>query len=98
MAGLGLEVRSIEGIAQQRMADMGQMERDLVVAAVFELSGPECRDRLAVFFFSSRRRHTRYWRDWSSDVRSSDLRRDGTRPRDQSPARAADERRRRGAQ
>src|SRR3712207_7969563 len=28
------------------------------------------------FFFSSRRRHTRYWRDWSSDVCSSDLGRD----------------------
>src|SRR3712207_8702961 len=26
-----------------------------------------------VFFFSSRRRHTRYWRDWSSDVCSSNL-------------------------
>src|SRR3712207_4603195 len=26
-----------------------------------------------VFCFSSRRRHTRYWRDWSSDVCSSDL-------------------------
>src|SRR3712207_7833422 len=25
------------------------------------------------FFFSSRRRHTRDWRDWSSDVCSSDL-------------------------
>src|SRR3712207_7518339 len=25
------------------------------------------------FFFSSRRRHTKYWRDWSSDVCSSDL-------------------------
>src|SRR3712207_6775130 len=25
------------------------------------------------FFFSSRRRHTMYWRDWSSDVCSSDL-------------------------
>src|SRR3712207_7604622 len=31
---------------------------------------------LSCFFFSSRRRHTRYWRDWSSDVCSSDL--DGT--------------------
>src|SRR5215203_6723159 len=29
----------------------------------------------AFFFFSSRRRHTRYWRDWSSDVCSSDLHR-----------------------
>src|SRR3712207_7544288 len=27
----------------------------------------------SAFFFSSRRRHTRYWRDWSSDVCSSDL-------------------------
>src|SRR3712207_9342577 len=26
-----------------------------------------------VFVFSSIRRHTRYWRDWSSDVCSSDL-------------------------
>src|SRR5258707_3997858 len=29
--------------------------------------------RQLVLFFSSRRRHTRYWRDWSSDVCSSDL-------------------------
>src|SRR3712207_2188353 len=29
--------------------------------------------RFLFFFFSSRRRHTRYWRDWSSDVCSSDL-------------------------
>src|SRR3712207_8947133 len=28
---------------------------------------------MLLFFFSSRRRHTRYWRDWSSDVCSSDL-------------------------
>src|SRR3712207_5816850 len=28
---------------------------------------------MCLFFFSSRRRHTRYWRDWSSDVCSSDL-------------------------
>src|SRR5437764_8712523 len=30
------------------------------------------------FFFSSRRRHTRYIGDWSSDVCSSDLPRDGS--------------------
>src|SRR2546422_2126602 len=29
--------------------------------------------RLCIFFFSSRRRHTRCSRDWSSDVCSSDL-------------------------
>src|SRR3712207_9566687 len=32
---------------------------------------------ICFFFFSSRRRHTRYWRDWSSDVCSSDLREAG---------------------
>src|SRR3712207_5696841 len=30
-------------------------------------------ENVVSFFFSSRRRHTRYWRDWSSDVCSSDL-------------------------
>src|SRR3712207_7555669 len=35
------------------------------------MSDPEGSDILV--FFSSRRRHTRYWRDWSSDVCSSDL-------------------------
>src|SRR5690606_39384291 len=29
--------------------------------------------RVSLFFFSSRRRHTRFSRDWSSDVCSSDL-------------------------
>src|SRR3712207_5255501 len=33
-----------------------------------------CIIMVCFFFFSSRRRHTRYWRDWSSDVCSSDLR------------------------
>src|SRR6266508_5047531 len=32
-------------------------------------------NKSVVFFFSSRRRHTRWPRDWSSDVCSSDLRR-----------------------
>src|SRR5215217_1655713 len=43
------------------------------------------------FFFSSRRRHTRYWRDWSSDVCSSDLTHHGPNPRDSSaqPGRSA---------
>src|SRR5690606_19722857 len=36
--------------------------RDLVVVGL-----------LLIFFFSSRRRHTRFSRDWSSDVCSSDL-------------------------
>src|SRR5690606_39298367 len=37
-----------------------------------------------LFFFSSRRRHTRFSRDWSSDVCSSDLTRGG-RSRDSLP-------------
>src|SRR5690606_40171320 len=32
-----------------------------------------CFDHFFFFFFSSRRRHTRFSRDWSSDVCSSDL-------------------------
>src|SRR5690349_23627919 len=40
------------------------------------------RRRLRLFFFSSRRRHTRSLRDWSSDVCSSDLRIDIPRARD----------------
>src|SRR5256885_4935338 len=44
-------------------------------------------DVMLVFFFSSRRRHTRLQGDWSSDVCSSDLR---TRHRDAHlPSRAA---------
>src|SRR5258707_10996048 len=35
--------------------------------------GSSRKNRWIGFFFSSRRRHTRYWRDWSSDVCSSDL-------------------------
>src|SRR5437879_13334615 len=41
-----------------------------------------------LFFFSSRRRHTRYIGDWSSDVCSSDLR----PTKDESRKRSADER------
>src|SRR5437762_11868900 len=33
------------------------------------------KSRVGAFFFSSRRRHTRYIGDWSSDVCSSDLKR-----------------------
>src|SRR5437867_3759431 len=36
--------------------------------------------RVAYFFFSSRRRHTRSYGDWSSDVCSSDLERATTWP------------------
>src|SRR5690606_40007217 len=39
------------------------------------------RSSLSAFFFSSRRRHTRFSRDWSSDVCSSDLRRGGAKRR-----------------
>src|SRR5690606_40981648 len=38
-----------------------------------------CRVWYSFFFFSSRRRHTRFSRDWSSDVCSSDLAKRGDR-------------------
>src|SRR5947209_15917359 len=37
------------------------------------LRGTKGKRKGARFFYSSRKRHTRYWRDWSSDVCSSDL-------------------------
>src|SRR5690606_24345583 len=40
---------------------------------VLALDSPSELQMVAVFFFSSRRRHTRFSRDWSSDVCSSDL-------------------------
>src|SRR5439155_6750971 len=48
--------------------------------AGLESSRGKCEGRVRrdAFFFSSRRRHTRWPRDWSSDVCSSDL----THPRD----------------
>src|SRR5437762_11359232 len=42
-----------------------------------ERRGPRTGRKHGVFFFSSRRRHTRYIGDWSSDVCSSDLKRWG---------------------
>src|SRR5699024_11553674 len=50
-----------------------------------------------VFFFSSRRRHTRSKRDWSSDVCSSDLRRTGPRWSDSTAGPADGPRRRSGS-
>src|SRR6266436_8864955 len=46
------------------------------------------------FFFSSRRRHTRCSRDWSSDVCSSDLRRRSGTARNRSLGRCCSSRRR----
>src|SRR5947209_1277172 len=51
---------------------------------------PVLHGRCCIFFFSSRRRHTRYWRDWSSDVCSSDL---GLERRGQGEAHRSDHRR-----
>ena len=38
-AGLGLEVRAIDAVAQQGMADMGEMHPDLMGAPGLELAG-----------------------------------------------------------
>src|SRR5947209_13087233 len=46
-----------------------------VLCLIFRVcfASPAKPDSLYAFIFSSRRRHTIYWRDWSSDVCSSDL-------------------------
>src|SRR5207245_4665532 len=64
--------------ALQRMLDAlyGAVRRRPICLLLFVLSllcRPIVLD-LSLFFFSSRRRHTRCYRDWSSDVCSSDLR------------------------
>src|SRR3712207_8938963 len=45
----------------------------LSITCVIDIITSRLRLSSGFFFFSSRRRHTRYWRDWSSDVCSSDL-------------------------
>ena len=47
-AGFGLEAGAVCGVAQDRMADMGEMHPDLVGAAGFQGACQEARDRLAV--------------------------------------------------
>src|SRR5256885_10344458 len=49
-------------------------------AATRPYVGSVSSELVRVFFFSSRRRHTRLQGDWSSDVCSSDLRGDDARP------------------
>src|SRR6266542_4267706 len=51
--------------------DMPELDEMMVIYSFFR----SVADRLlsVFFFFSSRRRHTRCYRDWSSDVCSSDL-------------------------
>src|SRR3712207_8587642 len=61
--------------AAEEVADVAVVGRGHLVGDAEEADAPVGDDRhVGVFFFSSRRRHTRYWRDWSSDVCSSDLR------------------------
>src|SRR5439155_11654282 len=43
------------------------------VHVFFSVANKYCVSAFFLFFFSSRRRHTRWPRDWSSDVCSSDL-------------------------
>src|SRR3712207_1058257 len=60
----------IRGSVQERRLRAVDLERVRIRARL----RADQADLLSCFFFSSRRRHTRYWRDWSSDVCSSDLR------------------------
>ena len=48
VAGLGLEVRAIDGIAHQGVADMAEVHPDLMGSPGLELAGEKRGDRLAV--------------------------------------------------
>src|SRR5437764_8076582 len=52
---------------------MEMLTRDKIDPAVRIFAEGPRPARIVFFFFSSRRRHTRYIGDWSSDVCSSDL-------------------------
>src|SRR2546430_9456198 len=61
-----MQAKSYEGLTRLGGVDLSPRVRSGVVA------GERCCD-VSCFFFSSRRRHTRFDCDWSSDVCSSDL-------------------------
>src|SRR5215203_381663 len=69
--------RKVEAARMQQTSERRQTGLDCIAFPAHDLL-PRQADalrqlRLRYFFFSSRRRHPRYWRDWSSDVCSSDL-------------------------
>ena len=49
LAGLGLEAGAVNLVAEEGMAEMGEVDADLVGASGLELAGEERGDRLAVF-------------------------------------------------
>src|SRR5882757_4835677 len=53
--------------------ELNNLAAETEIAELEVYRGDNCVRMRCAFFFSSRRRHTRYWRDWSSDVCSSDL-------------------------
>src|SRR3989449_1388016 len=63
-------IRSLSVCKQSTVAHRSQIYHAPCGRASNSLSGPTS---FCFFFFSSRRRHTRCSRDWSSDVCSSDL-------------------------
>src|SRR3712207_8116242 len=62
-----MDVKSISAMTEQVAAN-GQANHN-----VWAGGRRDYLQERVMLFFSSRRRHTRYWRDWSSDVCSSDL-------------------------
>src|SRR5256885_4898130 len=55
------------------MGDIVLIGRKIIVDTYGGAAVYDCGGCLCIFFFSSRRRHTRLQGDWSSDVCSSDL-------------------------
>src|SRR5437763_1630461 len=64
----------VEGVEREWEAALSMLMTHRVACAVLDIIALRGVPSLRVFFFTSRRRHTRYIGDWSSDVCSSDLR------------------------
>src|SRR3712207_7097007 len=78
----GVEKQTIDKFkSEEVMLKIGMTRHKSSYLAIFVKKRSKGRRKIyrAIFFFSSRRRHTRYWRDWSSDVCSSDLIKNGPR-------------------
>src|SRR5579863_10132886 len=75
LKGVSLKIDSGELVALLGPSGSGKTTLLRIIAGIeaADAGGEVLFDGLDVFFFSSRRRHTRWTGDWSSDVCSSDL-------------------------
>src|SRR2546430_8547535 len=68
-----MKVSATEDVKQACKGGLDEWRRSVLPGEVMSARADDLSEPCRVFFFSSRRRHTRFDCDWSSDVCSSDL-------------------------